>query len=39
MKNLMRAVLALLMVINTPTVEALGSHRNLKFKNVFGSGE
>ena len=39
MKNLMRAALALLTMINTPTVEALGSHRHLQFKNVFGSGE
>ena len=26
------------MAFNTPTVEGLGSHRHMKFKNVFGSG-
>ena len=31
-------ILALFITLNTPTVEGLGSHRSMKFKNVFGSG-
>jgi hypothetical protein len=33
------SIITLFVMINTPLTFGLGSHHNLKFKNVFGSGK